>query len=272
MDNIYYNNNQDEFWDFSWDEFALHDLPGQINYILGVTGAQKISYIGHSEGTTQAFAGFLNETLASKVSIFIALAPATYASNIGSVLVQALAALNTDEIFALLGIHEFYLPNVIDKLLPGICNIDPNLCEFDLNLIGGPTTFLNTSRISYYLHFEPNPTSVKNMAHWAQQVRTGTFAMFDYGTQGNIQHYNQPTPPQYELTNFPTSLPVAIFNGGDDYLADPDDVAILISMLPVPPMIHTEPLYAHFDPLLGYNAYQRIYPMILNLINKYNGK
>jgi hypothetical protein len=33
----------------SWDEMALYDFPTNINYILQVTGASKISYIGHSE-------------------------------------------------------------------------------------------------------------------------------------------------------------------------------------------------------------------------------
>jgi hypothetical protein len=35
--------------------------------------------------------------------------------------------------------------------------------------------------------------------------------MYDYGEQGNMQHYNQSTPPQYDLTTIPQSLPIALF-------------------------------------------------------------
>lgn len=39
----------------------------------------------------------------------------------------------------------------------------------------GPSKNLNISMLPFYLQYEPNPTSVKNMAHWAQGVRTGFF-------------------------------------------------------------------------------------------------
>ena len=41
------------FWNFTWDEMALVDLPTHINYVLAQTGAAKVSYIGHSQGTIQ---------------------------------------------------------------------------------------------------------------------------------------------------------------------------------------------------------------------------
>jgi len=46
----------------------------------------------------------------------------------------------------------------------------------------------------------------------------------DWGTQGNLQRYNQTTPP-YLLSRMPPTFPVALFSGGADYLADPIDVA-----------------------------------------------
>jgi lysosomal acid lipase/cholesteryl ester hydrolase len=110
------------------------------------------------------------------------------------------------------------LPAVIAKLLPDICKLDPSICLFDLDLLMGPSNNLNVTRMSYYMKYEPNPTSTKNMAHWAQGVRTGTFQMFDYGPAGNQQHYNQATPPQYKLSNLPSTLPLALFCGTEDYL------------------------------------------------------
>jgi len=82
----------------------------------------------------------------------------------------------------------------------------------------------------------------------------------------NIEHYNQPEPPQYDLTRFPTTLPTALFAGGQDYLADPKDVQRLLTLLPNPPFVHYEETYAHLDPLIGINAYERIYPIILQML------
>jgi len=40
-----------EYWDFSFDEMAKYDVKANINYILRVTKKQKLSWIGHSQGT-----------------------------------------------------------------------------------------------------------------------------------------------------------------------------------------------------------------------------
>lgn len=58
-----------EFWAFSWDEMAAHDLPASINYILSVTGAASLGYVGHSQGTTIGFAALSSQPeLTQKVS------------------------------------------------------------------------------------------------------------------------------------------------------------------------------------------------------------
>lgn len=92
------------------------------------------------------------------------------------------------------------------------------LCSFAMQLVSGPSPHLNSSRTDYYLNYEPNPTSVKNMAHWAQNIRSKTFRKFDYGAKGNQQHYGQPTPPEYDVSKWPASLPIALFCGSLDYL------------------------------------------------------
>jgi len=40
------------FWDFSWEEMGTKDTPAVIDYILKSTGADKVNFLGHSEGTT----------------------------------------------------------------------------------------------------------------------------------------------------------------------------------------------------------------------------
>ena len=44
------------FWDFSWEEMGTYDIPAIIDFVLAKTGQSQVSYVGHSEGTTQIFA------------------------------------------------------------------------------------------------------------------------------------------------------------------------------------------------------------------------
>lgn len=120
---------------------------------------------------------------------------------------------------------------------PSMCLVSkfplPNsICEFVLDALAGPFPGYNATRAPRWLEYEPNPTSVKNMVHWAQGIRSQKFQMYDYGTQGNNAHYYQPTPPQFNVTNWPLNLPIAILSGDSDALGDIYDVQTLLNNLP----------------------------------------
>jgi lysosomal acid lipase/cholesteryl ester hydrolase len=55
------------------------DTPAMIDYMLKQTGASKINYIGHSEGTTQLLAGasLMPEYYTPKINHAALLAPVT---------------------------------------------------------------------------------------------------------------------------------------------------------------------------------------------------
>jgi pimeloyl-ACP methyl ester carboxylesterase len=38
----------DEYWDFSFHEMGKYDVPTNVDFILQKTGAEKLTYIGHS--------------------------------------------------------------------------------------------------------------------------------------------------------------------------------------------------------------------------------
>lgn len=44
--------NSKEFWNFSWHEMGVYDLPAMIDYMLMVTRASQTFFVGHSQGTT----------------------------------------------------------------------------------------------------------------------------------------------------------------------------------------------------------------------------
>ena len=44
-----------EFWDFSYPELAMYDLPAAISTVHRETGGRKVIYIGSSLGTTEFY-------------------------------------------------------------------------------------------------------------------------------------------------------------------------------------------------------------------------
>ena len=56
---------------------GTHDVPAVIDFITNKTGFEKVSYFGHSQGTTQVMAGasLLPDYYSQKVNIAILLAP-----------------------------------------------------------------------------------------------------------------------------------------------------------------------------------------------------
>ncbi len=54
-----------------------------IDYVLKQTNQSDLFYVGHSQGTIMGFAGFtFNQTLASHIKVFFALAPVVNLTNI----------------------------------------------------------------------------------------------------------------------------------------------------------------------------------------------
>lgn len=44
-----------KFWQFSWHEIGVFDLPAMIDYILAYTNQLQLIYVGHSQGATSIF-------------------------------------------------------------------------------------------------------------------------------------------------------------------------------------------------------------------------
>lgn len=73
----YLESSQEEFWNFSFYELGRFDLPAQISYILTETRAPNLTYMGHSQGTTQMFSALAEEAewYRERVNLFVMLAP-----------------------------------------------------------------------------------------------------------------------------------------------------------------------------------------------------
>lgn len=273
------------FWQFSFDEMAEFDLPAIVDYIQERTGMEKIAYVGHSQGSTTAFAALSsNADLSSHISIGVMLGPVAFASHITNPFMGSLARMNTDQIVTALGVRQF-LPNnrTLSRALSTLCATQPQYCSSVMKVICG----YNEENVDYkhlpiIIMYEPAGTSAQNVAHWAQGVRETlpVFQKFDYGTRCttvlgqprmcNQRKYGSETPPAYDLGRI--SVPIALFTGGLDQLADEADAVLLVQALRESILVFSdnEPSYEHLDFVWGINAPERIYGKVMTLLEQHS--
>uniref|UniRef100_A0A8D0FJG5 Lipase n=1 Tax=Strix occidentalis caurina TaxID=311401 RepID=A0A8D0FJG5_STROC len=249
-----------EYSAYSFHEMAMYDLPAMINYILQKTGQEQLYYVAYSQGTTTGFIAFSSiPELDRKIKMFFALAPITTNSNMKSPIVRVF---DLPE-----GMIKVRPCHILQQVISSLCSysIFKSLCSLVLYLPGGFTNSLNMSRIDVYLSHYPDSTSIKNMLHWRQIYQTGEFKYYDYGSD-NMLHYNQTTPPFYELENM--KAPLAAWYGGRDWLSVPEDVNITLSR--ITNVVHKKyiPKFVHFDFLWSMQAYEQVYKEILELMEK----
>ena len=80
------SNKDKAYWDFDFEQMGVYDQPAMIDYITEHTGQKKLTYMGHSEGTTQMFIGasLKPDYFKEKVEYFVALAPIVRLDHSGS--------------------------------------------------------------------------------------------------------------------------------------------------------------------------------------------
>ncbi|NXL84793.1 LIPM Lipase, partial [Alectura lathami] len=256
----------EKYSSYSFHEMAMYDLPATINYILQKTGQEQLYYVAFSQGTTTGLIAFSSiPDLDRKIKMFFALAPITVSSNMKSPLIKVLD-LPMSLIKLILGrTVVFDKDDILRRVTFHLCTygIFKNLCTLALYLPGGFTNSLNVSRIDVYLARYPDSTSLKNMLHWRQLYQTGEFKHYDYGSD-NMLHYNQSTPPFYELENM--KAPFAAWFGGKDWISAPEDVNITLPRITNMAYKKYIPEFVHFDFLWGAQAYEKIYKEILELM------
>ncbi|KVH92817.1 Alpha/beta hydrolase fold-1 [Cynara cardunculus var. scolymus] len=232
-----------EFWDWTWDEIVSRDLPAVIAFISQQT-SQKIHYVGHSLGTLIALASLSEGKQLDKLKSAALLSPIAYLSHMTTAL-GVLAA----KVF-------------VGEYLVWLSSIQK-----------GKNCCLNASTVDVFLRNEPQSTSTKNLVHLAQTVRDGVLAKYDYGNPAfNMEHYGQPRPPIYNISNIPRNFPLFMSYGGQDALSDPKDVATLLDDL----KLHEEGKlsvqyikdYAHADFIMGVTAKDVVYDKIISFFRR----
>lgn len=259
-----------EFWNFSIDEFAFHDIPDSIAYILNHTAQPSLSYIGFSQGTAQAFAALsLHPTLNTQVNVFIALAPAMSPPGLANGIADALIKSSPQVLYLLFGRRAIlasaplwesiiYPPLYIKIIDAGI--------RFLFNWRAANIT--TSQKLAAYPHLY-SFTSTKSVVHWFQIIRTKSFQMYDDDpslpltlTGSAPSRFTQ--VPKYPTRNITT--PIVLLYGGSDSLVD---IRAMLRQLP-PTTVATEiPHYEHLDFLWGRDVAAQVFPHVFDALDNF---
>ncbi|QDS69321.1 hypothetical protein FKW77_003290 [Venturia effusa] len=260
-----------KFWSFSIDQFAFHDIPDSIDYILETTKQPSLSYIGFSQGTAQAFATLsIHPTLNDKVDVFIALAPAMSPPGLTTGIVDSFVKTSPDVLFLLFGRRSLLSSATMWQALlyPPIF---VRFIDFSLTFLFGWHTRNITphQKLAAYPHLY-SFTSTKSVVHWFQIIRNGKFQMYDdeYQAPWNLSDGAR----FYKVARFPTKnikTPIVLVYGGSDSLVD---VKVMLKELPRHAIIHEIPHYEHLDFLWGEDVADLVFPHVLEALDDFAGK
>jgi lysosomal acid lipase/cholesteryl ester hydrolase len=251
-----YSSEDKEFWNFSFHEMGLYDIPAIINHIKEINKYNdKIIYIGHSQGTAQLFSALtLNlDYFHKNIKLFVALGPVASVHNMTSKILLAMEKFRIDHLFDKLSFDEVLTTDEkIKKASSWIFPKLPIIPSLILNMISDDNCkeSNNLEMMPVYLSHNPGGSSLKAINHFVQCLRYKKFIKYDYGTNLNKEIYGVEEPPEYEL-NMINDVPIALFSGAGDKLSSPKDVLWLKQQLGNNVLIHKEYNLGHSSFLMA---------------------
>jgi lysosomal acid lipase/cholesteryl ester hydrolase len=253
------------FWNFSIDEFAFHDIPDSIDYILSTTSSPSLSYIGFSQGTAQAFAALsIHPILNDKVDVFIALAPAMSPAGLHNGVVDALMKASPEVIFLAFGRRSILSSATMWQsiLYPPIFVrlIDMSL-TFLFNWTG--RNIEQHQKLAAYPHLY-SYTSTKSVVHWFQIIRNKSFQMYDDDVQAPLSI--GASDRYYKVAKFPTrniKTPIVLVYGGSDSLVD---IKVMMKELPKHTVAKEVPHFEHLDFLWAQDVKELVFPHVFDAL------
>ena len=225
-----------EFWQFSFHDMGIYDIPAVINYINSVNkSGEKIIYIGHSQGTSMMFSGLTHkfDFYKKNIKLFVALAPVARIANIGSKLLNILANISIHKLAEKIKVYEMGTSNKLNtNLISFFDNHATALTNFFINLLTDSNSRENNNpdALSVYLNHSPSGCSLKNLIHFIQIIKAKKFVHYDYKIEANCAMYRQKEPPEYDLSII-KNFPIMLIGGEMDKLGAPGDVVWLCNKL-----------------------------------------
>jgi lysosomal acid lipase/cholesteryl ester hydrolase len=241
-----------EFYDFSWQEMGKYDVPAFFRKILENYSDpdQKITYFGHSQGTTQMFISLLEPSsrpyVEKHLHDFVAIAPITYLNHVSYDALQILAKfekiIKFD--FSVLGVWDLFSygckqnSDAWVKMIALLCQLTGGFCnEFETVILGFDSKFDNIVNILPTItEHGPSGTTARAIDHYGQLIKGGKngepiFRKYDlHSAEDNMKAYGQDTPPDWDFSTW--TAPVTLVQLDADTLGTQENTNNLLAALP----------------------------------------
>ncbi|XP_030383250.1 lipase 1 [Scaptodrosophila lebanonensis] len=258
---------ESKFWDFSWHEIGMYDLPAMIDHILKTTGYKKLHYAGHSQGCTAFFVMCsMRPTYNEKVIMMQAMAPAVYAKETEdhpyiraiSLYFNTLVGSSISEMFN----GEF-------RFLCRMTEETERLCiEAVFGIVGRNWNEFNRKMFPVILGHYPAGVAAKQVKHFIQIIKNGRFAPYSYSASKNMLLYREHVPPRYNLSL--VTVPTFVYYSSNDLLCHPHDVESMCEDLGNPAGKYLVPMkdFNHMDFLWAIDVRRLLYARMLQVLEK----
>ena len=251
---------------YSMDDFVASDMPAMVKYIKERTGAKKMTFIGHSQGTTLFLMAVMHDPIFTEESFdnFISLGtvpnlahskflPIDILDMIYELLRRAtfLQALNLPELLReLLATLAKEHPKVFGKIFDTLASIYPS----------GRMDYINIYNLLYYF---PGGISKINLFHWSQIHQMKKLVYY------NPNFHEEKTAKEYNLENLKKwKIKSLVTRSDDDTFGSYQDVTDFYDAVEDKSVIKLLELtsYGHLDVLFAESAINDIFKPIIEFI------
>ena len=267
-----------KYWDFSFEDMALYDLPATIDYILGETNNHQIHYVGHSQGTLIMFMAMdeYGIDFQDKIASFSAIAPIAFMINATSPLANfargSLAStLCYTNVYAVVGqkytgiIGDYLVQKFTDSLVSSSQKIggsDTLLAK----VVGFYPERYHSDKIQGYVKHISSGTSIKDLFHFGQIIRAGKptkFCIRDW-------KFSVLDTKKYNLENI-VNKKIFIYCGLDDSLSHFKDVSVLEDLLKLKNEVKREDFvdYDHMSLVWAKDVHEKVNKKIIQSLENF---
>ncbi|CAG9581092.1 unnamed protein product [Danaus chrysippus] len=261
-----------KFFDYSFEDIATKDLPTMIDYVLQRTKQDKLHYVGHSQGGTAFLV--LNSLLPKYNDKFISadiLAGVGYQDHFPTAILKSIAKA-TDFIYnfavrrGLLEVGFRLKQQIVDENLnfedSDVLSSNNEVALILQSLRSFLEGLLMLGRLEVL-----GEASVKQFAHYGQNIKDKSFRRWDYGPVQNLLKYGRFQPPQYDLRRVTVDL--TMHYAMSDILLSEKDVLNMAAVIPNAKVRKVaRESFGHMDFIISNDSKELVTDFVVNGLKK----
>lgn len=244
------------YWNYTYENLVQFEVPRQMDRVMEITGASKVSMIVLSLSTQWSMALFSsNPEYSAKVHQYVQMAPLL--NNIGANTVidtlHQICKTVPDEVGHLIMQGIVLTPQLRDVILAMSVkkrtrySLIKGVASLGVGPSGQFTSLFEMPVLGHLL----KPVGFKQVKHYCQIVTRARLQKFDYGHEGNMRAYGKSRPPAYDISKFMVKNWILV-SGTNDVLSTTASVRQVLDQIGIKPLKHIAVRdYNHMDLIAG---------------------